>query len=360
MYEEAGLKTLLTLCGALLVATCTAAAASPVSVALAGSAAVPTIGKPWTAELTVRPRSFGGVVRVIAVGPGRLVVRASGGRGSYRARLVFPSAGRWKLTARAGGSTSRLGSVDVRKPPQLALVWPTSIDLLPNGWLLVVENGRRRVVRVHAATGRMSVIADGLAKPFAAVRAPSGSIYISDGRSLRRLDGRGKPVSVATAEEDIGPIAIAPNGDVFYATGSRLFRLAAGAGAPQTLATGLNGPHGLAVASDGAVLVSDTANGRVRRIDPQSGAGSTLVQTGEPRGIDVAPDGTIYVVEAGTKRIGHFSAAGARLGVAGPPFGDPYDVVAGAGGTVYVVDTAAAGRILRVAADGKVSSVPTG
>jgi serine/threonine protein kinase, bacterial len=144
---------------------------------------------------------------------------------------------------------------------------------------------------------------------------------------------------------------------VYFATGTRLFRLAAG-GAPQVVAGGLNGPHGLAVAAGGAVLVADTSNDRVLRVDPGSGAASTLIATGRPRGIDVASDGTIYLVEAGTKRVGRYSAAGARLGDLGPVFVDPFDVVAGPGGSAYVVETAAAGRIVRVAADGRVSPVP--
>ena len=49
-------------------------------------------------------------------------------RGSYRARLVFPSPGRWTLAARAGGAASKLGSVSVRAPgTRLAFVWPTAV-----------------------------------------------------------------------------------------------------------------------------------------------------------------------------------------------------------------------------------------
>ncbi len=211
-------------CAAVLVATCAASAASPVRVALAGPRPVPTVGQPWTATLTVRPSSFGGVVRVVAVGPGRLAVRASGARGSYRARLVFPSAGRWKLTARAGGSTSALGTVTVQRR-SLRFVWPTSVAVEPDGALLVVENGRRRILRVEPRSGRVTVLADGLENPFAAVRAPSGDLYLSGGRSLRRLDASGSWHVVATASEDIGPLALAPDGTAFFTTSTRLFRL---------------------------------------------------------------------------------------------------------------------------------------
>lgn len=222
---------------------------------------------------------------------------------------------------------------------QPTFVWPTSIDLQRDGALLLVENGHGRVVRLQPATGKVTLLASGLAKPFAAVRAPSGVVYVSNGHALQRLDG----TEVAHANEDIGPVAIAPGGAVFYATATRVFRL----GAPRPIARGLAGPHGLAVARDGAVLICDTGHGRVIRVDPAGGV-STLVRIGEPRGIDVAADGTVYVVEAVAKRIGRFSATGASLGVVGPTFVDPYDVEVAPKGVLYVVETAAAGHIERV------------
>ena len=57
----------------------------------------------------------------------------------------------------------------------------------------------------------------------------------------------------------------------------------------------LSSPHGLAIAGDGAVLVCDTGNDRLRRIDPATGVITAFAQVGSPRGIDIAADGTIYV-----------------------------------------------------------------
>src|SRR5690242_20644829 len=130
-----------------LTVACAAGAASHVSISLAAKPGSVTAGRAWTAKLTVRPRSFAGAVRVAARGPAKVDVRATGSSGSFRARLVFPAAGRWTLTARAGGSTSRLGTLTVRKAARNPLVftWPTSIDVQSDGSLLVVENGAGRV-----------------------------------------------------------------------------------------------------------------------------------------------------------------------------------------------------------------------
>ncbi len=344
----------------LVLAVQSAGAAAPVRVALTAPPAALTVGRAWTASLRVTPRTFSGDVRVAANGPGKLAVRATGGHGAYRARLVFPSAGRWTLTARAGGSTSALGSVTVAAPAPtpLALDWPTSIDLQPDGSLLVVENGAGVVERVQPASGHVTVLASGLAKPYAAAAGPDGSICLSNGASLERIDGSSPPVTVATADTDIGPVAVAPDGAVYYTTATQVFELRGGP--PRPIVSGLSNPHGLAVARDGTLVVCDTDADRVLRIDPPSGATTTLIHTARPRGIDIAGDGSIYLVEGAAKRVGRYDAGGARRGDVGPAFNDPYDVEVAADGTVYVLETAAQGTIRRVGADGTASTVPTG
>ena len=345
----------------LVLAAQGAGAAGHVRVSLVGRPAALTAGRAWTAALTVRPKSFSGEVRVAARGPGALDVRATGSHGSYRARLVFPTAGRWTLTARAGGSTSPLGPITVAAPTPapLTLTWPTSIDLEPDGSLLVVENGAGLLERLQPATGHLAVLASGLAKPYAAARAPDGSIYLSNGGSLERIEGAAAPATVATAETDIGPVAIAAGGDVYYTTATQVLELGAG-GPPRPVAAGLHNPHGIAVAGGGTLLVCDTDDDRVLRIDPQTGAATTLIHVQRPRGIDIGGDGTIYIVEGTARRVGHYDAGGNRLGDIGPVFGDPYDVEVGAGGTVYVLESAERGTIRRVTPDGSVSAVPTG
>ena len=245
----------------------------------------------------------------------------------------------------AGSAAARAGGSVVQRAP-LQFVWPTSIDLQPDGSLLVVENGAGRVDRVRPATGRVTIVVAGLAKPFAAVRTVSGTLYVSNGHALLR-NGR----TVARADGDIGPIAVAANGDVFYTTQTAAFRL----GDPKPLATGLAAPHGIAVAADGALLVSDTGHDRVLRI--ARGDVSTLIAVPRPAGIDVARDGTIDLVEAAAKRVGRYSASGKRLGNVGARYSDPYDVQVGRDGVVYVLDTAALGTIKRIEPNGAVTVV---
>jgi sugar lactone lactonase YvrE len=277
-------------------------------------------------------------VQVVASGPRRIVARARGGRGSYRARLVFPATGVWKLSARLAGRSSRLGSVSVRAAP-LVLDQPTGIAVGPGRTLLAVEFGRQRLVRVDSATGAVTKIAT-LAKPWGVARG-AGSVYVSDSRWVERIDAGRAPQIVATVDPgvEVGPVAVAPNGDVYYSTVSAVYRLAQGAGPPRQLAAGtpLAGPHGLAVAADGSVLVADTEHNLVRRIDAADTV-TTFAAIGHPRGIAVAPDGSVYVAAADEQRIVHFGASGDRLGTVGPRFKDVYALAVAGDGTVYAVD----------------------
>jgi streptogramin lyase len=323
-------------------------AAGGVNVSRVGGGAA-TAGKPWTVKLAVRPKSFSGRVQLVATGPGRFQAPAHGGRGSYKARLVFPRTGAWTLTARAGSTLSRLGPVRVRPAP-LAFDQPTGVAANPAGSLLVVEFGQHRLLRVDSATGRGARVAT-LVKPWGVAVAPSGTAYVSDLGWLKRIDPGAGPQVVATADPgvEIGPVAVAPNGDVVYSTTSAVYRLVHGAGPPQQLAadTTLSGPHGIAVAADGSVLLSDTGNDLVRRIDP-AGAVTTFAAVGNPRGIAVARDGSVYVAAAGEQRIVRFSASGQRLGAVGPRFVDVYALAVARDGTVYG-DDIGAGLIRRIA-----------
>jgi len=240
----------------------------------------------------------------------------------------------------------------------LALDQPLGIDVAPNGSLLVVEFGPRRLVRVVPSTGRVTQVAS-FVKPWGVAHGPSGSAYVSDGGRLRRVDPGRAPVTVATvgAAFEIGPVAVTPGGDVIYATAYALYRLRGGRGVPTPIAPGaiLNGSHGIAVAADGSLLVADTDDNRILRV--RGNAVTTFATIGHPRGIDVSRSGTVYVAAADAHRIARLSGAGKRLGFVGPRFADPYALSVAKDGTVYALDLGVTGIIRRIAPDGASSVV---
>jgi len=266
------------------------------------------------------------------------------------------SVGRLAVAASALVLVASASASSLAPRTPLTFVWPTSVEAEPTGSLLVVENGTGRVLRVDPASGRTSAIASAR-KAYSVARTPGGRILFSAGDGIRRVGASGSSTVVARAGAQIGPVAAARDGDVYFTTATAVYRLAGGTGAPRRLAVGFSSPHGIAVAADGTLLVSDTDNAVVKRIDPATGAVTTFAELGTPRGLAVAGDGTVYAIDATPQRIVHLSSTGRRLGFVGPVFGDAYDLAVGWRGRLYVVDTAAVGTVKRVEPDGTATTL---
>lgn len=103
--------------------------------------------------------------------------------------------------------------------------------------------------------------------------------------------------------------------------------------------TGLSFPMGVAVAANGDVLVADWLNARLRRLDHRTNKVSTLVGNGSPMGCG----------DGGKARTGPGYLAGAGLG-------QPHDAVEDSKGNVYVADIGL-GVVRRIAPDGTITTV---
>jgi sugar lactone lactonase YvrE len=64
----------------------------------------------------------------------------------------------------------------------------------------------------------------------------------------------------------------------------------------------LSQPSDLAVDSGGNIILSDSGNSRLRRIDAQGNI-TTIARSSAAQGIAVAPDGSIYVADTGASRV---------------------------------------------------------
>ena len=339
------LAVTLLLVAAVSGASADAAPQTPV-VRLGGLPKTLVAGQRWVARLTVRPPAR--PILKATSGARRISVQArSTGRVRYTATLRLPTPGIWRLAAFVRGRSFPLGRVRVLATYPLAL--PAQILALDDGSLLVVERlGRDRILRVDPATGHFSVVTKRIPSPWGLARHANGRVLVSSGAGIYELRGT-KVANVAA-----GPIAASPNGDIYFAEQTRVGRIARG-GTVETLSTAVAAPHGLVLRRDGSLVVSDSGNGRLLRIDPATRA-TAVVASGlkSPLGAIEAADGHLLVVEYDSGRLLRISDGR----VVTQSLRKPYALTQSADGSIYVVETGDDGRpaggIARVAPDGSV------
>lgn len=179
------------------------------------------------------------------------------------------------------------------------------------GHLYIADTLNHRVRRVDATTGVITTVA-GLGKPR----------YFGDG-GMAVEAGLNEPAALALSREGILYIADQSNNcvrAVDLATG--LIRTVAGTGIAAyngdgvaATETGLAGPSGLALASDGTLFIADCFNGRIRAVDPVTGFIRTAVGDGgeyryqgldeppsaslsRPSGIALDDEGNLYMTDS--------------------------------------------------------------
>lgn len=199
-------------------------------------------------------------------------------------RKITPAGVVTTLAGGTGGTADGTGSA-------AQFSYPTGIAVASDGTVYVADAGSSRIRKI----------------------TPEGLVTTFAGSTQGYADGTGTAAQFSWTTN----LAIASDGILYVAdSNNNRIRKITPAGDVTTFAgdgtaAQLNQPQGLTVASDGTVYVSDTNNNIIRKITATgvvttlAGSGQsghddgtgTAAQFGGPRGIGVAPDGTIYVVD---------------------------------------------------------------
>ena len=337
---------------------CSGGAATVVSVRLMERPPALTVGQAWTARLRVLGHGAPRLRGTLGTRSIRFAVTRAG-RGLFRSRVTFPAAGSWRLTAQLAKRSFRLGVVQVS--PGLRFEEPAQVLVNPDGTLLVAERGSRdRIVRVDPATGTVQPFATGLSDPWGLTRAPDGSVFVSSGGSILRLSATGSE-RTKVADVQASPLVAAPAGELYYGNETEVGRIDA-SGNRHPYSASVSTVHGLALTGDGRLIISDSGNQRILSLDVATGAVQTIV-TGlrDNLGIALEQSGSILVAEYSAGVLTRIRPDGARE-TAASAFIKPYTLAVAPDGTIYVVQAGefrtVTGTLRRVSPDGRVSDVP--
>ena len=255
-----------------------------------------------------------------------------------------------------------------RRPPQLEPGWNARVMVLAGDGVIGTSSGPGSGPRfedpfgIAARADGTVFVSDGLSRPRVRALFPNGTVVDVAGGTPGFRDGPGS----AAQFEAISGLALAPDGTVFVAdTGNNAIRRIGSDGQVSTVAgdgvpgyqdgagsqARFNGPTGVAVDSSGRLIVADTYNDRIRRIEPD-GTVSTIAEShvfNTPSGVAVDAAGRIYVADTGSGAV-HVLETTGDLWTMPAPYPQelvrPIGVATAGGGEVYVTDER--GRVVEI------------
>ncbi|NGX17041.1 PKD domain-containing protein [Wenzhouxiangella sp. XN24] len=341
-----------------------------------------------------------------------------------------------RVTSTGVAIGGRRGALEIRltrKSHKLLGTWDESKNSLA-GWSISAQHAYDPVRRMlHRGDGRTRV---GGTPRFQAVRssvdvsavavAPDGTIYFSDRNRVRRVlpdgevetvagtgsqgfSGDGGPATSATLWSPSG-IALDEQGGFYIADlGNHRVRYVDPAGIIRTVAgTGVQGfsgdggpaieaqllaPDAVVLAPDGGLYIADRNNHSIRQVTPDgiiqtiaggNGRGdsgddgpATAAQLNFPRGVAVAPDGSVYIADTNNSRVRRVSSDGTITTVAGigniggrlqgdgglateAEVEDPVELMFASDGSLYIAQMSGAdnqGAVRRLWPDGTITTV---
>ena len=266
-------------------------------------------------------------------------------------------------------------AADGESADRAAINNPFGLVIGPDRNLYWADFGSNRVLRLDLRSKTISVIAGNGTKGYAGDGGPAKAAQLSAPHEVR-FDSKNN-IYVAERDSHVVRYIDMKSGVISTAAGDGM-RGYSGDGGPAKQAR-LAQPHSIALDKSDNVYICDIVNNRVRRIDPKTGVITTFAGTGTadptpeeaplagtptrgPRSIDIAPDGTMYLILregnkvfsidpshtrlkhlAGTGELGYTGDGGpainAKFGAPGNALNGPKGVTYSADQSLYISDT---------------------
>lgn len=237
--------------------------------------------------------------------------------------IAIDSSGNWYIADTANNRIRKVTAAGVIStvagngdPAELNGPRAIAIDAANN--LYIADTGNN-AVRKLAPGGSLKLLTSDLNNPVSLALDSKGSLYVADSGDNRIVQVKANGTSSTYAQID-GPLAVAvdASGNVFAADATQIWKVSS-SGKNQSLIGGLTSPGGLSFAADGSLWIADTGANAIRRLDT-SGVLTTIAGTGAagltgdgnaaaeaeltaPAGIAMATNGTILIADSGNNRI---------------------------------------------------------
>ncbi len=222
-----------------------------------------------------------------------------------------------QITTVAGGTTF---TGDGGPATEATLFSPQQMVVDSGGNIFFTDANNNRIRKINAATGVITAVAGNGQIGFSGDGGPAIAASLAFPRGIA-IDTAGNLYIADTANSRVRKISAA-TGIITTIAGRGLGPLA-GDGGPATQAT-LNAPRAVAVDGAGNLLIADTSNHRIRKVDAKTGIITTIAGTDpgfagdngpataaaltSPRGLTVDASGNIFVADTFNHRIRRIDA----------------------------------------------------
>lgn len=254
------------------------------------------------------------------------------------------------------------GSPHVKpKPRPLPILEPGSVAIDYRGGLAVADRKLNRVVRIDLPTGKRRVLVSGLRDIVNVTYDDQFRLYVGAGDRIFRFDGgrrtllaslpglggfevdHDETIVAALYENRIAFVDTAGKVSIIGGTGAEGYT---GDGGPATTAT-FNHPHDVVLRIDREVVVADSHNGVLRRIDPAGTVTTIARRFKAPVALSAGAGNTLFVADSQAGAIYKLSPDGGTRRLVGRAIA-PANITVDERDRIYVTELAGAHRLLQI------------